>query len=430
MDIYLGLGSNLGDRRLNLHSAVSALQSEHIEVLQLSPAVESPAMLPPGAPPDWNRPFLNAVARCATALSPEAALERIKRIEARFGRQLDGPRWAPRPIDIDILLWGRELIHTARLEVPHAGLTTRNFVLTPLAALAPRLTIPGRGPTTVLGFSRALPHRIPLWMGILNLTPDSFSDGGELLEWEQLEARVDAMLEAGAQLIDLGAESTRPGAVPIDADQEWRRLEPALVRLLEKLSDVPLPPLISIDTYHAAVARRALEAGVDLINDVSGLTAPEMLELAASTGKDWVAMHSVTVPAARAATLPLDRDPAEALSEWIEERLEQWASAGIALDRVIFDPGIGFGKNPLQSLALLRNVAAFTPPELRVLVGHSRKSFMKSFAARSREEKDLVTIGATLNLCAQGIDILRVHDVPAHVAAYRGWAHLLPQPRA
>ncbi|HEX5418481.1 MAG TPA: dihydropteroate synthase [Gammaproteobacteria bacterium] len=426
MDIYLGLGSNLGDRRGNLQSAVSALQREGIEVLQLSPAVESPALLPAGAQPDWNRPFLNAVVRCATRLSPEAALERIKRIEARFGRPLDGPRWAPRPIDIDILLWGRELIHTAKLEVPHPGLTSRSFVLTPLTALAPRLTIPGRGPITVLGFSRALRHRIPLWMGIVNLTPDSFSDGGELLEWECLEARVDAMLEAGAQLIDLGAESTRPGAEPLDAHQEWSRLEPALLRLLDKLADVPLRPLVSVDTYHAGVARRALEAGADLINDVSGLTAQGMLELAASSGKDWIAMHNVTVPADHAATLPPDRDPAEALRQWIDERLEQWTAAGISLERIIFDPGIGFGKNPLQSLALLRNVDAFSPPELRVLVGHSRKSFMKSFAPRSKEEKDLVTVGASLNLCAQGIDILRVHDVPAHVAAYRGWAHLLP----
>ncbi len=426
MDIYLGLGSNVGDRRANLAAALARLGANGIDVRTVSPAVETPALLPDGAPSDWNRPFLNAVVRCGTALSPETALERIKAIEAALGRSIDGPRWAPRPIDIDILLWGRELIHTPQLEVPHPALTHRAFVLTPLAALAPRLTIPGRGPTTVLGYARALRHRIPLWMGILNVTPDSFSDGAELEDPARLDARLDAMIDAGVQLVDIGAESTRPGAEPISAEAEWTRLEPPLSRVLTRVADVPLCPLVSIDTYHADVARRALEAGAQVVNDVAGLTDPAMIELAAGTDKTFVAMHSLTVPANRSVTLPPDRDPGTCLREWVDERLEVWTAAGVALDRVIFDPGIGFGKTPLQSLALLRDVAAFSPPELRVLIGHSRKSFMGSFGGRGNVEKDLVTVGASLNLCAQGVDILRVHDVPSHLAAYRGWVHLLP----
>jgi 2-amino-4-hydroxy-6-hydroxymethyldihydropteridine diphosphokinase/dihydropteroate synthase len=424
-NVYLGLGSNLGDRRRHLQGAIDALEREGIDVLAASPTVESPALLQPGAPPAWNRPFLNAVVRCSTSLAPEAVLERAKRIEASFGRET-GARWAPRPIDIDILLFGREIIRTPRLEIPHAGLTERAFVLAPLAALAPHLTIPGLGSRTVLEFSRALPHRIPIWMGILNVTPDSFSDGGELASAEAFAARVDEMLEAGVQIIDLGAESTRPGATPVDARREWARLAPALDRLLEKAAAEPMRPLVSIDTYHADVARRALAAGADLVNDVGGLGEPDMLELAAGCDNTFVAMHSLTVPADRAVTLPADCDPAEALRAWTAARLELWRGAGIDLSRIVFDPGIGFGKDPLQSLALLRDVAAFTPRELRVLVGHSRKSFMKSFAAESKVEKDLVTLGASLNLCAQGVEILRVHDVPAHIAAYRGWAQLLP----
>jgi 2-amino-4-hydroxy-6-hydroxymethyldihydropteridine diphosphokinase/dihydropteroate synthase len=423
-NIYLGLGSNLGDRRRHLQAAVDALGREGVHVARVSPPVESPAMLPPGAPPDWNRPFLNAVVRCATAHPPEAVLERAKSIEARFGREA-GARWAPRPIDIDILLWDREIVRTPRLEIPHPGVTERAFVLAPLAALAPRLTIPGRGSRTVLDYARALRHRIPLWMGILNVTPDSFSDGGELASVERFEARIDEMLRAGAQLIDLGAESTRPGAAPLDADEEWSRLEPALERLLEKLDGEPMRPLVSIDTYHAEVARRALATGADVVNDVAGLAAPEMLELAAGCDNQFIAMHSLTVPADRAVTLPHGEDPAAALRVWTAARIELWNASGIDLSRIVFDPGIGFGKDPLQSLTLLRDVAAFAPAELRLLVGHSRKSFMKSFAAESKVEKDLVTLGASLNLCAQGVDILRVHNVPAHVAAYRGWAQLL-----
>jgi 2-amino-4-hydroxy-6-hydroxymethyldihydropteridine diphosphokinase/dihydropteroate synthase len=422
--IYIGLGSNLGDRRRHLQRAVDALAREGIHVVAVSPTVESPALLLPGSPPEWNRPFLNAVVRCSTSLAPEAVLDSAKRIESSFGREA-GARWAPRPIDVDILLFGREIISTPRLEIPHPGLTERAFALAPLAALAPRLTIPGKGRQTVLEYSRALRHRIPLWMGILNVTPDSFSDAGELASRDRFDARVDEMLSAGAQIIDLGAESTRPGAAPLDAPQEWARLEPALGRLLEKLAAEPMRPLVSIDTYHAEVARRALERGADVINDVGGLGAPDMLELAAGCENTFVAMHSLTVPADRTVTLPADGDPAEALRTWTDARIELWNAAGIDLSRIVFDPGIGFGKDPLQSLALLRDVSAFTPRDVRLLIGHSRKSFMKSFAAESKDEKDLVTLGASLNLCAQGVDILRVHNVPAHVAAYRGWAQLL-----
>src|SRR5690606_40073323 len=118
-------------------------------------------------------------------------------------------------------------------------------------------------------------------------------------------------------------------------------------------------PLVSVDTYHADVARRALEAGADIVNDVSGLGSAEMIDLAGTTGKDWVAMHNLGVPADPARTLPTDEDPCEAVERWLEARLEQWQHAGLDLDRIIFDPGIGFGKTSLQSLKLLRDAARF-----------------------------------------------------------------------
>jgi 2-amino-4-hydroxy-6-hydroxymethyldihydropteridine diphosphokinase / dihydropteroate synthase len=424
MDVYLGLGSNLGDRVGHLAGGLAALVAGGFELVKLSPVVESAALLPDDAAPDWNRPYLNMAARCRTALSPERALDVAKDIERRLGRDA-GRRWAPRPIDIDILLWGREEICTDRLTVPHPSLTERSFVLAPLVALDARLTIPGRGHKTVLDFSRELRHRIPLWMGIVNATPDSFSDAGELASWDAIERRVDAMLAAGAQILDIGAESTRPGATPLTSAQEWSRLEPVVDGLVQKLTAMPLRPLVSVDTYHPDVARRAIDAGADIVNDVGGLTAPDMIELAASANADWVAMHSLTVPADRGVTLPTDRDPIEQVLAWLDERLEAWSKAGVALEHVIFDPGIGFGKNPLQSLELLRGMKRFHSTGLRCLVGHSRKSFMRGFTDGNAADRDLFTIGASLNLCAQGVDIIRVHDVPAHVTAYRGWAHLL-----
>jgi len=422
MNVYLGLGSNLGRRRANIAWALESLARGGHRVLRVSPVVESPAMLPDDAPADWNRPYLNVVAECEARGSPEELLERLKRIEVELGRA-EHARWAPRSIDLDILLWGNERIATQRLTVPHPGITERAFVLTPLAALVPLATIPGRGTKTVLEWSREPGRHIPLWMGIVNVTPDSFSDGGKLETWPAIDEHVDALVAVGASFIDVGAESTRPGATPLDADREWERLERALGPLIDKYASSPLRPRLSLDTYHAPTARRALALGVDVINDVGGLTSPEMLELAAASNRDWVAMHNLGLPADRARTLPVDRDPVSEVARWLEQRLDDWQRAGLDLGRVLFDPGIGFGKNPLQSLRLLRGIERFERYGLRILVGHSRKSFMHGLTGDGAA-RDLFTIGASLKLCARSVEILRVHDVAAHAAAYRGWSHL------
>jgi 2-amino-4-hydroxy-6-hydroxymethyldihydropteridine diphosphokinase/dihydropteroate synthase len=422
IDVYLGLGSNLGDRREHLAKALELLPAHGVRVSRVSPVVESPAMLPEDAPVDWNRPFFNIVAHCRTDASPTDVLDGLKAIERELGR-VDRGRWAPRSIDLDLLLYGRQTIVSERLSVPHPGITERAFVLTPLAALEPRLTIPGRGSRTVLEHARAGSRHLPLWMGIVNLTPDSFSDGGELADSRDVDERVSTLFAGGAELVDLGAESTRPGATPLSADEEWSRLEPALGLLVDRYRGPLLRPRFSVDTYHVETARRALQLGADIINDVGGLTARPMIDLAATSGAEFVAMHNLGVPADKNRTLPADQDPTALVERWVEERLVDWERAGIDLARVAFDPGIGFGKNALQSLKLLRNIERFHRFGLRLLVGHSRKSFMHQVAAPSREDRDLFTVGVSLGLCRAGVDILRVHNVAAHAAAYRGWAH-------
>jgi 2-amino-4-hydroxy-6-hydroxymethyldihydropteridine diphosphokinase / dihydropteroate synthase len=423
MHVYLGLGSNLGDRRQCLDAGLAALERTGARVGRVSAVVESPALLPDEAPPDWNRPYLNLVAECSCDRGPDWLLDRLKAIERELGRQ-DQARWAPRPIDIDILLWGHEQIDGPRLTVPHPRLLERGFALSPLVALKPSLTIPGRGDRTVLDWSAELDHQIPLWMGIVNLTPDSFSDGNRLCGWPAVDAHVREMIDAGVHIVDLGAESTRPGAEPLSADAEWARLEPVLGRLAAELGQAPLGPTISVDTYHAEVARRAIEAGAGIINDVSGLSADGMLELAADSRVDWIAMHQLSVPADPAKTLPADADPVAEVERWLEQRLRTWSNAGLDLDRIVFDPGIGFGKNALQSLKLLRSAHRFRRHGVRTLIGHSRKSFMRTFAAGDNATRDLGTVGASLDLIERGVDILRVHNVAAHAHAYRGWAHL------
>ena len=423
MRVYLGLGSNLGDRREHLSRAIEALEAHGATVARVSPVVESPALLPDSAPSDWNLPYLNLVLECAVRGSPEQLRLRIDEIQRAFGRH-GTSRWSPRPIDIDILLWGRERIETERLTIPHRDLTCRSFVLAPLAALAPRLTIPGQDERTVLDWSMALDQHIPLWMGIVNVTPDSFSDGGRFVDRARLEPHLAAMVEAGVHILDVGGESTRPGATPVDPATEWSRVGPVLERLIERSAGRRLRPLLSLDTRHPEVAEKGLALGVDIINDVGGLTSPAMVALARDSARDWVAMHHVTVPADPEVTLPVDRDPYDGVEQWLLRRMEAWDTQGLDLGRIIFDPGIGFGKNRLQSLRLLRRAGEFRRHGLRVLVGHSRKSFMRSFAGKDEAAEDLTTLGASLHLCAQGVDIIRIHDVPLHTTAWRGWSHL------
>jgi dihydropteroate synthase len=199
---------------------------------------------------------------------------------------------------------------------------------------------------------------------------------------------------------------------------------PVIEVIQSEYKDDPLRPLISIDTRNPQVAQRAMELGVDFINDVGGLTDPAMLELAAENSCEWIAMHSLSVPADPAVVLAADADPVTEVNDWISKQMEAWDRAGIAPANVIIDPGIGFGKNPLQSLKLLQSVHSLRKHGLRLLVGHSRKSFMKQFAGSEVHERDMVTVGSAMQLCQQGVDIIRVHNIPDHIAAYRGWAHL------
>jgi dihydropteroate synthase len=193
---------------------------------------------------------------------------------------------------------------------------------------------------------------------------------------------------------------------------------------MAKLANDRLRPQISIDTYHAEVARNALRLGVDIINDVSGLTQPEMIEIAATTNAEFIAMHNLGLPADPKTTLATDRSAVDQVEEWLDRQLELWQRNGIDLNRIVFDPGVGFGKNPLQSLELLRGIDRFGDHGLRVLVGHSRKSFMKDLAGDTFRHRDLVTIGGSMALGTRKVDILRVHNVFDHVTAYRGWAHV------
>ncbi|MEA3292456.1 MAG: dihydropteroate synthase [Pseudomonadota bacterium] len=423
MTVYLGLGSNLGDRRANLVHAIDLLGKRGFRVERVSPAVESPAMLPDNAEDDWHRPYLNLALSGGWDRDPASLLESVKAIEAELGRD-PSRRWSPRPVDIDILLWEGLERESEKLTIPHPGAASRPFVLTPLLHLDPSLTlsVDGRA-TSVQALSRSV-RPIPLWMGIVNLTPDSFSGDGQGFDEASLVATLSAWAEEGVQIVDLGAESTRPNAESVDPDREWRRLQQVLDRVQEFFAGDPLRPLISVDTRHPAVAARALARGVDIINDVCGLGDLEMQAVVRDSGCQAVAMHSLTVPVQPRVVLPADRDPMAQLAEWLDRRMESWGRVGIDLDRMIFDPGIGFGKSRPQNLEILRRCAEFKDSGLRLLMGHSRKSFMGVWSERPFAERDPETLGISMALCEQGADIIRVHDPVLHARAYRAWSHV------
>ncbi len=252
-------------------------------------------------------------------------------------------------------------------------------------------------------------------MGILNVTPDSFSDGGNFTGHDTALVHARKMIAEGAAIIDIGGESTRPGAKPVDADEEIRRTIPVIQSLRAEWDG-----LISIDTMKASVAQAALEAGADIVNDVSGLTAdPEMAAVCAGSGCGIVIMHMRGTPADMQEN-PSYFDVVAEVRDFFDERLETLEKLGISPARLCFDPGIGFGKSLDHNLALLRHLNELAPPEFPLLLGVSRKSVIaKLTGAELPSDRDAATCALTAMARMKGIMLHRVHDVKGNLAALR-----------
>lgn len=249
----------------------------------------------------------------------------------------------------------------------------------------------------------------PKLMGVVNVTPDSFSDGGAY----DPVAQVKRLLADGADIIDLGAESTRPNAMPVSAEEEWQRLAPVL-SATEGISDA----IISIDTRHAETARNALAHGASWINDVTGFKQKEMLDAVRESSCKLVVMHSLTVPADPLVTLPANADVMGYLSDWATDTLNRLKAEAIDAERIILDPGVGFGLSAHQSVTVLSHMYILTKLHDAWLVGHSRKSFMRLFGLDKAQDRDEMTRGFSAVLAEQGVNFLRVHDVAGHRAIW------------
>jgi len=431
--VTLGLGTNVGDRLNFLRLAYNLIQKiPQLVVQQVSPIYLSDALLLENAPASWDMPYLNLALRCETQLSPHELLHHTKHIEIQMGRTFEN-EWGPRPIDIDILVWDDLLLYDDKLHVPHEHLHERPFALWPLADIAPRWIYPiqnnfyGKTAAEISAlwgskFSGAAPlhtkqilQRIdtPQLVGILNVTPDSFSDGGCFSSLSSAILHAQQLVESGADIIDVGAEATGPGAISLTQETEWQRLECVLTELLLQRKNFLISPKISVDTRHAETAKKALALGVDWINDQSAFADPNMQNVILTSQCDVVIMHQLGIPVNKKNVIEAVKDPTPIVLKWAEQKISSLEKLGIERNRIIFDVGIGFGKTAEQSLELIKNISVFKKLNCRLLVGHSRKSFLNLFTDQPAHLRDVETNSISSYLATKSIDYLRLHNVDA-----------------
>jgi dihydropteroate synthase len=247
-------------------------------------------------------------------------------------------------------------------------------------------------------------------VGILNITPDSFSDGGKYNTIQNSILRVEELIRQGVSIIDIGAESTRPGALPITHKEEWQRLQfilPYVTEIAHKNN-----VRISIDSRHYLTIKKVLEEfSIDIINDVTGFRSTNMLNLAIASQKQIILMHNLGVPVQKSKIMKPNSDVVCSIQRWMQRKITFLTNQGIKKENIIFDPGIGFGKNIEQSWQILNNMDKFQDLGIEIFVGHSRKSFLESDDISSKDEK---TLEISKFLISKGVDYLRVHNVELH----------------
>jgi dihydropteroate synthase len=262
-------------------------------------------------------------------------------------------------------------------------------------------------------------------MGIVNVTPDSFSDGGLFLDAGAAVAHGLELVEQGAHILDVGGESTRPGADPVSAEEELRRVVPVIEALAERVESMPGKLDVSIDTSKAVVARAALQAGAGIVNDVSALRADSvMAEVVAESGAECCLMHMLGEPRTMQRN-PRYGDVVDDVKAFLEERLAFAVAEGIAERRILLDPGIGFGKSLEHNLELLRRLGELVALGRPIVIGTSRKSFLGRIAVEAgglreplpAEERLPGTIATNVLALERGASVFRVHDVAAVAAA-------------
>ncbi len=363
--------------------------------------------------------------------SPEELLKGLKQIECDIGRPQVYEKWAPRVIDLDILLWDDLTLDTPYLRIPHPELINRPFLLHLMAMLNPMdntpiinktfgtvaYDIPNIQDCFLKSFTLS-----PELVGIVNITLDSFSDGGLYYDADQATKQALQLVSDGASIVDLGAQSTRPGSLMQIPEEEYARLKPVLDNLSDymKAGDIK----VSIDSFWPDVILNVLKHyKITWVNDQKEALDNNTLKAIASNGCSIVIMHSLSIPPHRDNIIPDDTDPIDIINNWAEKSISRLLTLGFDQSSIIIDPGIGFGKSLYQNIWLLRNIEALQSFGCKVLVGHSRKSFISSFSTEPVFNRDLETIALSSALHNK-VDFLRVHNVRGHMRFFVAQAAL------
>lgn len=460
-EVAIALGSNVGDRLNNFSQALRLMRTSGIQITRHGCLYESlPAYV-------IDQPlFLNSAVRGTTTLEPHDLLSVLKKIERDMGRKDHGIRYGPRPIDLDILFYGKYKINSEDLVIPHERIWERPFVMAPLIDLlgsnetdsndtiatwdsfSPQGlfetwdVLGGELSVGKEGLRRVLPIRDHLWdwskrshvMGVLNVTPDSFSDGGKFESIENAVLQVKLLISEGVDIIDIGAQSTRPNAPRISPAEEMNRLIPIL-EAVKKIVDAENKNknkmiLLSVDTFHSEVAREALKKGVDIINDVSGgQMDPHILKIVSEYEAGYCIMHMRGDPSTMQKSENLDygSDVCRNVAHEIYHRMREAELHGIPAWRIMVDPGIGFSKKLEHNLEILMGLAtlrrelgkkSMAASHTPLLIGPSRKRFLGKICDREDPiDRDSATAAAVTAAIFSGANIVRVHNVKNGVDA-------------
>jgi dihydroneopterin aldolase/2-amino-4-hydroxy-6-hydroxymethyldihydropteridine diphosphokinase/dihydropteroate synthase len=420
--VYLALGSNIENRYENILRALSELKLFSF-IKNTSFLYETPPKYVIEQPK-----FLNLVCMILTKLNPIELLEKIKQIETKLGRQ-NTIRYGPRIIDIDILFYDNLIFNIkepTELIIPHPKLQERDFVLGPFLDLSPNYIHPILNKSilelfkelTEISLKKILPFNFGnyLWklgdktfiMGILNITPDSFSDGGKYFESNNAIKRVKEMIELGIDIVDIGGQSTRPGATLISAEEELSRILPILKIIRKNFPNI----LISIDTFYSKVAKEAIENGANMINDITaGTFDEEMFTICSKLKVPIILMHMKGTPQTMQ-SLTEYNNLIEEIKQFLLNRSMIAQERGIYRWNIIIDPGIGFAKNMDHNLKILKYGSQFSTLGFPILYGPSRKKFIGIITKKENpSERIMGTAAACTAAIQQGADIIRIHDI-------------------
>ena len=404
--VVISLGTNLGNRLDNLSNVVSKISQRCLKNLRSSIVLETDAIVPEGAPESWNIPYLNMIVSGTSHLSPHDLLHELKLIEREIGRPEIYDRWSPRIIDLDILLYDDLRISEDHLTIPHKELNNRPFFLHLLALMniSPWSEQFEFKNTFTKTFSLD-----PKFVGVVNITEDSFSDGGKYQNIEEACRQIVKLNQDGAAIIELGAQSTKAGAKILSIDEEYRKLDEVLIAAKSFVDANKIK--ISVDTYNADVALKLLQKhNISMINNVGNMFDDNALKAISEAKCDLCFVHSLNAPVVKENVM---KSPTvvQDLIDWRDRCVDKFISVGFDESRLVFDTGIGFGKTSYQSLNILKNLQYLRSDSCKLMIGHSRKSFIRAFSdEKIAANRDLETIAISQEIFDHA-DFVRVHNV-------------------